>query len=52
MDDQTFTHHCNSHKNDFSTWIKETFNEPTLAKEIENSRTKLGMVITIARWRY
>jgi len=50
MKDETFSHHCNSHKNDFSKWIREAFKEPTLAEEIEKTKTKIGMAAVIDRW--
>ncbi len=50
MNDEIFTHHCNTHKNDFSTWVKEVFKEPALAKNLEQKHTKLGMALELARW--
>lgn len=50
MNNETFSHHCNEHKNDFSTWIKEAFKEPILAQHLEKSRTKVGMALAITKW--
>ncbi len=50
MEDETFSYHCNQHKNDFSTWVKEAFKEPALAKNLEKTHTKLGMALALARW--
>ncbi len=50
MSNDTFSHHCNDHKNDFSIWVKETFKEPILAQNIEKTRTRVGMALAITRW--
>ncbi len=50
MDNETFSYHCNEHKNDFSTWIKEAVKEPALAKNLEKTHTRLGMALALARW--
>lgn len=50
MNDETFTYHCNTNKNDFSTWIKEAFNEPLLAKKIERMHTKIGVMLELIKW--
>ena len=34
MDDNTFSFHSNSKKNDFSSWIRDIFNEPGLSVSI------------------
>ena len=42
MDDATFNHHVTSEKNDFVLWIRDIFNDKSLAAELEstNSREK------------
>lgn len=50
MNEETFTHHCNNHKNDFSTWVKEAFKQPALAKQIEKNHTRIGIILTLTRW--
>jgi len=50
MDHETFSHHCNIDKNDFSAWIKDVFDEPVLAKNIERVKTPIGMAVRISRW--
>ncbi len=50
MNNDTFSHHCNYAKNDFSTWVKDVFKEPSLAHQIEKTKTRFGMALTITRW--
>ncbi len=50
MSDETFSHHCNKHKNDFSKWVKEVLKEEILAKEISRVKSKKGMINVISRW--
>ncbi|VVB81507.1 1-deoxy-D-xylulose-5-phosphate synthase [uncultured archaeon] len=50
MNEETFTYHCNTNKNDFSIWVKEAFNEPILAKNLDKVHTKLGMMLELTRW--
>ncbi len=50
MDNETFSHHCNDHKNDFSAWVKDVFHEPALANNLEKAHTRLGMALAITRW--
>ena len=50
MNNETFSHHRNNQKNDFSNWIKDVFKEPALAKQLEKAHTKIGMALTLARW--
>ncbi len=49
MNEETFKHHCNEHKNDFSTWMREVLKETTLSKQIETTK-KDEIIQTIARW--
>jgi transketolase len=50
MSSDTFSHHCNDHKNDFSNWVKDVFKEPLLAQKLEKTHTRVGMALAIARW--
>jgi len=50
MSDIAFSHHCNNHRNDFSSWVKDVFNEPHLAKQLEQKKTRLAMASTISHW--
>ncbi len=43
-DDNTFTHHVNSEKNDFANWIRDVFNVSTLANKISKKTTKEALV--------
>ncbi|MFH2020602.1 MAG: hypothetical protein ABIJ34_04260 [archaeon] len=40
MQDDTFSHHVNSKKNDFSCWITNVINDKRLAKEIVKTKSK------------
>lgn len=44
MDDHTFKHHVNSHKNDFSNWVKHVFHEDELAYGISKTKEKHAMI--------
>jgi hypothetical protein len=37
MPGDTFSHHANAEKNDFSTWVREVMGDLTLAKHLEGS---------------
>lgn len=50
MNNETFSHHCNDNKNDFSTWVRNVFKEQALAHQIDKNKTRLGMALTLARW--
>ncbi|MEM3374755.1 MAG: DUF5752 family protein [Candidatus Woesearchaeota archaeon] len=39
MDEWVFNHHVNEHRNDFSNWIKDIFNEDALAEELKEIKT-------------
>ena len=40
MSDETFKHHVNKDKNDFSAWINEVIGDKSLANELMSSRSK------------
>ena len=40
MNDETFSHHVNNEKNDFSAWINDVFGDKALANELLSSRNK------------
>lgn len=41
MSEDMFREHVNDMKNDFSSWIKDVFEEPNLAKEIEDIKDRI-----------
>ena len=43
LSDDTFSHHVNQDKNDFSNWIKYAVGDQKLADEILSSRNKESM---------
>lgn len=43
MSDDIFKQHVNDAKNDFSSWIKDVFEEPNVAKEIKRVQDKVEM---------
>jgi hypothetical protein len=49
MDSNTFTHHVNSDKNDFSNWIRDVFNDKNLANNIEKVKSKEEMALLIEK---
>ena len=40
MSDETFSHHVNKEKNDFSSWIKDVLGDKKLANGLLSSRSK------------
>ena len=40
MNNETFNHHVNNEKNDFSNWIKDVIGDGKLANEILSSKSK------------
>ena len=49
MSDDVFKHHVNQYKNDFSTWLKDIFDEHQLSEEIRHIRNKTEMENKILR---
>lgn len=43
MDDETFRHHVNSHKNDFATWIEHSVGNRKLALRLSSVTTSSDM---------
>lgn len=43
MSDDIFKQHVNEGKNDFSSWIKDVFEEPSVAKELNNVQDRIEM---------
>ncbi len=40
MNDETFQHHVNSEKNDFSNWVRDVISDQKLANDLLSSRNK------------
>lgn len=40
MSDETFRHHVNSEKNDFSNWVRDAIGDQALANDLLSSRNK------------
>jgi hypothetical protein len=43
MTEDTFKHHVNDMRNDFSTWVKDVFTEEHLANEISRIQDRISM---------
>ena len=42
MSDETFKHHVNNGKNDFSNWVKDVIGDKKLAHELLGSKNKIS----------
>jgi hypothetical protein len=40
MDEQTFSHHVTSYKNDFSNWVRDVMGDVELADELTKAKTR------------
>ena len=49
MNDETYKFHANESKNDFSSWVKDVFEEPELAENLKTSSTKENAQLIIAK---
>lgn len=47
MKKETFSHHVNKEKNDFSKWVEEVFENKELAEEIRDAKTKRQIIKTL-----
>lgn len=47
INDEIFYYHVNDQKNDFSNWIRDVFNEITLAENIQDMRNKIDVQLEI-----
>ena len=43
MSNETFHHHINHDKNDFSTWVKEVVGDNSLARQLKKAATRSSM---------
>ena len=43
MSRETFHHHVNGNKNDFSTWVREVIGDITLARQLDKTATGISM---------
>jgi hypothetical protein len=41
MNDEVFFHHVNELKNDFASWVKDVFDEHSLADELKRTRNRV-----------
>lgn len=48
LDEESFNHHVNDEKNDFSNWIKDVFGEAKLANDIQKIKSKSAIVKKIS----
>ena len=42
MSNETFKHHVNSDKNDFSAWVNDVFGDKKLANDLLSSKNKIS----------
>ncbi|MBW2984416.1 hypothetical protein KY361_04830 [Candidatus Woesearchaeota archaeon] len=49
MTEDTFKHHVNEARNDFSNWVNDVFKMPDLAKEISAMNNKVETELSILR---
>lgn len=49
MKKDTFRHHVNKEKNDFSRWVNEVLGDKELADELKKTRSKRGFMEKIAK---
>ena len=49
MNIETYKFHANESKNDFSSWIKDVFEEPELAENLKTASTKENAQLIIAK---
>jgi len=49
IDDNTFMHHVNEEKNDFSTWVNDTLSEKKLATDLLNTKDKKVMHLLVKK---
>jgi len=49
MSNETFNHHVNELKNDFSTWVFDVFGENRLAKKLINAKTKQEAQVAVLK---
>ena len=51
IDDETYFHHVNEYKNDFSSWIRQVFMDATLADKIINARSRNELISVLENWK-
>jgi len=44
MNKSTFSHHCNTDKNDFHNWVKDVFGDIRLARQVMKAKSKTEMI--------
>jgi hypothetical protein len=50
MSESIFVHHVNDYRNDFSTWVKDVFDEKELAEIILPIRNRKDLIFALDRW--
>lgn len=48
MADETFAYHANEMKNDFAKWVREVVGDEKLAKDLEQSRSRIQAARVVA----
>ena len=49
MSSEVFKHHANDAKNDFSNWVKDVFEDHSLADDISRAKDKLQAQVVVLR---
>ena len=49
MTEEIFSHHVNSAKNDFSSWVKDVFYDHSLAEDLSRAKNRLESQIVVLR---
>ncbi len=47
MNKETFMHHVNAEKNDFSAWVRDILGDQKLAQDLSKVKSKKGMALKI-----
>jgi hypothetical protein len=50
MNDDIFRSHVNDARNDFSSWVKDIFDEPHLAEELKGTGDRLRTEVSLLRY--
>ena len=47
MKKETFAHHVNAEKNDFSAWVRDILGDQKLAQDLSKVKSKKGMALKV-----